>query len=144
MKKTTFTVMLAAALASCSTVQKTASLDTLDGEWRIVSVNGEQLDADDYETAPFFGFNVAERRVYGCSGCNRLSGELDAGGPDGRLVFGDKIASTRMMCRNMAAERKVLGAMPSVTSFRPGKKNTVLLTDKSGKTVFELQKTSGK
>lgn len=134
--------MMAAAMASCSTVQKTASLDTLNGEWRIVSINGEKVNAADYDTAPFFGFNVAKKQVYGCSGCNRLSGELDANGSTGRLVFGDKIASTRMMCRNMAAERKVLEAMPSVTSFKSGKKNTMLLTDKNGKTVFELQMTN--
>ena len=50
---------------------------------------------------PFIGFDVAQKRIYGNSGCNRMMGSFEADSlKPGTLKFG-QIGSTRMMCPDM-------------------------------------------
>lgn len=138
MKKYVIAISMAALLAaSCTTTNKAVSATDLNGEWTVEKVNGTAIDKSKTENEVFLGFNVAEKRVYGSAGCNRLTGsfEVTADGIDL-----SKTGATRMMCADMTTEDMILGAMPNIKSFRTGKNGTLQLTDASGKTVMELKK----
>jgi heat shock protein HslJ len=73
-----------------------APLESLTGtEWTIVELGGARVTATAGPRAPHLAF-LANGKVGGSDGCNRLSGAYTATPPDG-LVFGPT-ASTRMAC----------------------------------------------
>lgn len=104
---------------SCGFSKNVAGAVSLDGEWDIVQVNGEEVGNMEASRKPFIGFDMAAGRIYGNSGCNRMMGtfSVDSLKP-GILHFGP-IASTRMACPDMALERNVLEALQEVASFEP-------------------------
>ncbi|MGN0221837.1 MAG: META domain-containing protein [Prevotella sp.] len=128
-----------ALMVSCASVKKTASLDMLNGEWNIVKVNGKDITAVQLDNRAFIGFDVSARRVYGCAGCNRMTGAMQADAATGTLTFDDKMAMTRMMCRNMEVEQQVVEAMTKVTTYQTTKTG-LLLKDKEGNIVLELNR----
>lgn len=138
MNKVLASFFVAAMLVSCGTSQKTVSLDSLNGEWNVVKIDGEGVTAPEDQTAPFLGFDTKENRVYGSTSCNRLTGSLNADIKTGSIDFG-ALGSTRMMCREMDTERKVLDALGKAKTFKV-QKNTITLSDGSGKAVMELNK----
>lgn len=129
---------MAAAFASCSTGSQTAQTGSIDGEWSIVEVDGSKINANNSENAPFMGFNTKESRVYGSTGCNRLTGAVTADAKTGAINL-SKMGSTRMMCANMDTENKVLGALATVKTFK-AKGKTLQLCNESGKIVIVLEK----
>lgn len=131
--------VLAATLTACATGQKTTSDGALDGEWSIVKINGNEVKTSEEQDKPFLGFRTSEKLVYGSTGCNRLTGSLNADPSTGRIDFG-ATGSTRMMCRDMTVEQQVLDALKEIKTFEIGKKDTMKLGDGSGKTVMELKK----
>ena len=103
-------------MASCGCSKKTANVSALNGEWNIVEVDGKAVAATD-EKLPFIGFDTAEKRIYGNSGCNRMMGTFAADSlKPGMLSFG-QIAGTRMACPDMTTEQNVLTALNKVKSF---------------------------
>jgi len=50
-------------------------LSELEGEWDIVKVYGDTLSTD-LEVRPGVKFDIADGRISGNSGCNRITGEL--------------------------------------------------------------------
>lgn len=138
MKKSVIAISMAALLAaSCTTTNKANSAADLNGEWTVEKVNGTTIDKSKAENEVFLGFDAASKRVYGCAGCNRLTGSFEVTA-DGLDL--SKTGSTRMMCADMTTEDLIIGAMPNIKSFKAGKKGTLLLTDANGKTVMELKK----
>lgn len=131
------------SLACCGTGSRTLSSAVLDGEWTIVQVDGRAVDAGGAFIEPFLGFDTAEKRVYGSAGCNRLSGsfETDSLGT-GSLDLGG-IASTRMLCPDMALEDSVLDALARVKSFKPesgsDRGRRIALCDAAGNPVLLLE-----
>lgn len=79
MKKVIFkmTAVCASALilASCGGSKNMLTLSSLNGEWNITEVDGQKIT--DKKT-PFIGFDVAQKRIYGNSGCNRMMGTFEA------------------------------------------------------------------
>ena len=139
MKKIMVLVCAVAAMVSCGTAQKAASLSDLDGEWSVVKIKGSDVAAADGQDAPFIGIDADKKRVYGSTSCNRITGMLDVDPEKGTIDL-DKVGSTRMMCPDMALEDRLLGAFGEVKSFRLKKGSTLMLTDADGKAVIELQK----
>ena len=127
-------------MASCASVKKTASLDAINGEWNIVKINGKDITATPLDSRAFIGFDVAAKRVYGCAGCNRMTGALQADAATGALTFDDKMAMTRMMCHNMDVEQQVVESMSKVATYQTTKSG-LQLKDKEGNVVLELKKT---
>ena len=138
MKKALATMCVAAALASCGTSRNAVSVESLDGEWNIVRIDGQDVKAPDGQDAPFIGFDTKENRVYGSTSCNRLTGALNADAKKGTIDFG-ALGSTRMMCRDMDTEQKVLGALGRVKTFKVQNGGSLLLNTEDGKTVMELK-----
>ena len=79
MKKVIFkmTAVCASALilASCGGSKNMLTLSSLNGEWNITEVDGQKITD---KKMPFIGFDVAQKRIYGNSGCNRMMGTFDA------------------------------------------------------------------
>lgn len=135
-------IMLCAAafavlcMVSCGTSKKTVSVMDFSGEWDIVSVKGEAVDA---EEAPYIGFDQKTGRVYGHAGCNRLMGAYHVDSlKAGKMNF-SQVAATRMMCPDMTLEQNVLEALGNVAGFSHTG-DTVELKDAGGKAVMTLQK----
>lgn len=125
------------ALASCATVEKTMTLNDIEGEWNIVEAGGETLDTSKSKTKPFIGFNLKEGRVYGSSGCNRIMNTIDKNAKAGTIDL-QHMASTMMACPDMETERKVLDALTKAKSYRKAGKNKVALCDAAGNQVVLL------
>lgn len=133
MKKMLISVAAFAAvvLSSCGTTGKSVDIS---GEWNVVSVKGEQVAGN-----PYIGFDLAEGRIYGNAGCNRIMGgvEVDSVNP-GKIGF-TGVGATRMMCPDMETEKKVLEALNEVAGYQASSAG-VELTDKDGNVLMSLEK----
>lgn len=143
MKRLFSTLCAAGALAcvcSCSTARKAAAtIDALDGEWRIVEVEGQALSPKAGEKEAFIGFDVKDNRLYGNTSCNNLVGGLQADAKKGTISFG-QTGSTRMMCADMTTEEKVLGAFGKIEKYEITPDGRMTLMTADGTAVMTLQK----
>lgn len=128
---------LAAALSTGCGSNKTAlQPGALEGEWNVTTVNGQTAQA---EKDVYIGIDLQENRLYGCAGCNRIMGAVNADkGKAGRLSFG-QVGSTRMACNDMATEQAVLEALGKVEGYE-GTEQELFLTDGKGNTLLTLSK----
>ena len=132
--------VLSTAAMSCSTSQKALTVDVLAGEWDVVKVDGRVVGStEEGIDPPFIGFDTKDGRVYGSTGCNRLTGILNADAAKQTIDFGP-IGSTRMMCADMETEQRVLDAIGRTSKFEVDGKGTLTLTDENGKAVMELKR----
>ena len=132
-------VCAGALIVSCGSGKNMLSVSSLDGEWNITEVDGQKIST---ERMPFIGFDVAQKRIYGNSGCNRMMGSFEADSlKPGTLKFG-QIGSTRMMCPDMKTEQMVLGALDKVTSFQTvsDKPGVITLCNQDGQPLMTLEK----
>lgn len=125
-------LMAVVAMVSCTGKK---SLDVLGGEWNVVSV-GELVVPDSVDA--FLGFDIAEQLVYGCTGCNQLTGALPAEVNPEVPIFA-AMGSTRMMCADMTVEDAMLPALGQVVDFKVECDNLYLL-DAEGATIISLAK----
>lgn len=124
MKMKCLYVAVAAAvlsLAACRSSKDAVSVNDLDGEWNVVEIQGQAVQA---ESQPFIGFDAQDGRVYGYTGCNRLMGALTLSKPN-KIELG-QMASTLMACPDMETERLMLNALASVKSLKCSGKTLVL------------------
>ena len=121
----------AVVLSSCGTTGKSVDIS---GEWNVVYVKGEQVEGN-----PYIGFDLAEGRIYGNAGCNRIMGgvEVDSVNP-GKIGF-TGVGATRMMCPDMETEQKVLEALNEVAGYQASSAG-VEITDKDGNVLMSLEK----
>lgn len=132
-------VCTGALIVSCGSGKNMLSISSLDGEWNITEVDGQQIST---ERMPFIGFDVAQKRIYGNSGCNRMMGSFEADSlKPGALKLG-QIGSTRMMCPDMKTEQMVLSALDKVTSFQTvsDKPEVISLCNQDGQPLMTLEK----
>ena len=131
---------LLAGLSSCGTKRNaTASIDALNGEWRIVTVDGQAVKPAAGEKEAFIGFDVREMRIYGNTGCNNLLGGLQADASRGTISFA-QAGSTRMMCADMTTEERVLGAFGKIEKYEITPDGRMTLMTAGGTAVMTLQK----
>ena len=140
MKKTFLkaAVLLCAGIGmtACGSGKQAVQAIDLTGEWNIVTVNGDTIEA---ENTPYLGLDMAEKRLYGNAGCNRMMGTFEADSlQPGKIKFG-QIGTTRMMCPDMDTESKVLQALNSVQGYTETGQG-IALTDAEGNTVLTLEK----
>ena len=122
---------------ACATTQKTTSPQAFYGEWDVVSIQGEKIVPSD--KTPYLGFDVKEQRVYGFTGCNRLTGGINAEELSKGVADFSRMGSTRMACFEDKYETKFLSAMGEVAKVK-AKGKTLSLCNASGKVVVELVK----
>lgn len=133
MRKTLLSAaMLAALFCSCGNGSKSVNLA---GEWNIVSVEGQQVNAD---KKPFLGFDMKEGRLYGNAGCNNIMASVSVDSVKGSIELSE-VSATRKMCMDMELENQVLAALGKVVGYQTSVEG-VELTDANGKVVFGLEK----
>lgn len=133
-KVTNLFVALMAVVAMVSCADK-KGFEVLHGEWDVVSI-GEMAVPDSADA--FIGFDVVEQIVYGCTGCNQLTGALPAEVSPEVPMFA-AMGSTRMMCPDMTIEDAMLPALGQVVNFKVEGDNLYLL-DTAGATIMSLVK----
>lgn len=131
-------IAAAIALCSCSATKTTDAAVDLNGEWDIVTVDGNAVDTTKTESRPILGFDTAKNTIYGCASCNSINGtaHVDAAKKTIKL---SQVGTTMMLCANMEYEQKILKALESVKGYKSGK-GCVELTNGSGKAVLQLKK----
>ena len=127
-------VALLAAWVLVSCAEK-KSFDALQGDWDVVAI-GDLMVPDSVDA--FMGFNVAEKLVYGFTGCNHLTGALPAVVTPEAPMFA-AIGSTRKMCADMSVEDALLPALGQVVDFKVEGDNLSLL-NAEGVAVVSLAK----
>lgn len=121
-------------LASCATSK---SAYTVAGEWSVTNLNGQSITPSD-ET-PFLGFDTSKGHVYGFTGCNRLTGEINLKDfANGKPDF-SKMGMTRMLCPDNTYERSFMDALGKVKSSEV-KGDEMLLKDANGNVIITLKK----
>ena len=134
-------------MISCGTGRNSLSSVSLDGEWNIIEVDGTALNAAE-SALPTIGFDGANHRIYGNSGCNRMMGTYEThSSKPGSLHFGP-LGSTRMACPDMTVENRILGALKKVAAYKTvnGTKSTNLsegtlaLCDAKGNQLLLIQR----
>lgn len=107
---------------------------SLNGEWTIISVNGETVTT--VEKTPFLQFNEAESRIHGCFGVNTVNGSYSF--ENGKLAI-DNLMMTMMagVPQDMEVENKVRAAMGTVVSAKI-KGDKLSLLDAEGAEVVTL------
>ena len=131
-------IAAAIALCSCSATKTTDAAVDLNGEWDIVTVDGTAVDTTKTESRPIRGFDTAKDNVFGCAGCNSISGKAKVDAAKQTIKL-SQVGPTMMLCANMEYEQKILKALESVKGYKAGK-GCVELTNGSGKAVLQLKK----
>ena len=131
-------IAAAIALCSCSATKTTDAAVDLNGEWDIVTVDGNAVDTTKTEFRPTLGFETAKDNVFGCAGCNSSNGKAKVDAAKQTISFSE-IGTTLMLCANMEYEQQILKALESVKGYKAGK-GCVELTNGSGKAVLQLKK----
>lgn len=140
MKKNVFMAAAAAfVMAACGSQKSVSDLSSLNGEWDIIEVEGKKINAADCESAPFLGFDAKKHNLYGNTGCNSLTGSLNANAKKGTIDFSNT-GTTMMLCADMETERRVLDALKKSHKFSIPSTGKLTLNDNSGNTVIVLQK----
>lgn len=130
-------LLFAAMLLSSCVAQK--SVYQLSGEWRVSSLGGQAIAES--EDAPFIGFDTNQSLVYGFTGCNRITGTIDASAfVNGKADF-SQIGMTRMLCQDSKYERPLMDALQKAYSSEVTG-STITLKDRDGQTLLTLTKQS--
>ncbi len=123
-------------MVGCGTGKKAVAVTDFFGEWDIMNVNGENVDA---RADGFIGFDQSTNRVYGHTGCNRLMGAYHLDSLNiGKMHFA-QVSVTRMACPDMSLERNMLDALDKVAGFSKSG-DTLELKDADGRSVMTLRK----
>ncbi|MBD5267894.1 MAG: META domain-containing protein [Bacteroides sp.] len=113
------------------------SVEDLDGEWTIASVDGKKVTG---EERPYINFSISDHRMYGSNGCNLINGSFSAKGNN--LSFGN-VVSTMMACPDAVYEQaigKALGNTVSYSITKRGHESYLELKNSAKQTVMVLRK----
>ena len=125
---------LTLAVASC----KSLPADMLEGEWNAVNISGQSITPSDQ--TPYLGFDMAEGRLYGFNGCNRLMGSIDTKAfLKGKVDF-SKMGSTMMACPDNKYEQLFTQAAASARKMELQDDGSLVLKDENKETVMQLTK----
>lgn len=125
-----------ALLTSCQATRHATSSSMIEGEWNITDVNGSAINA---HPSPYVGFNTQEKRIYGNSGCNKISGSFDFKDNKGEIELGQML-STMMACPDMELEQSILRALNSVARIKSLDKEHLELCDKNKKPLLKMER----
>lgn len=111
---------------------------SLNGEWTIFSVRGNEVSG---EERPYVTFDLPAKRFYGNNGCNYINGDLTV--DVNRALKFDNMISTMKMCQDDQFQYLINLALADVNSYsaRQVKHETFLdLKDETGRTILVLRR----
>jgi len=86
----------------------------LNDVWVLETLKGKEINKDMYlNNRPYLEFNLAENRIGGSAGCNRLFGKIEV--MNSKIVFGNNIGLTMMACPDMSLEREFIETITTKT-----------------------------
>jgi heat shock protein HslJ/uncharacterized membrane protein/uncharacterized lipoprotein NlpE involved in copper resistance len=108
----------------------------LDGTWNLVELQGKAISPKDFKrNRPSLIIALAEGRVSGSAGCNKITGMLEPIGD--RINFGP-IAATKMACQHMEVENQFLRVLSNgEVRYRVGEERLELMLSGQVVAVFE-------
>ncbi len=107
-------------LVSCGSRQTTSAytpVANLNGEWKVVELNGKAVNAA--ETGQTINFDIPRLTFSGNAGCNRMSGslELPNSTTNNNLIKFLQVISTRMACPDMSGEQELFKVLDNVVRY---------------------------
>lgn len=133
-------ISMAAIAAAAMTVLSCAQAPDLSGEWKVVTINGVEIEKSETEdeVAPFINFDTESGRIHGNTGINLINGTYELSGND--LTFGT-LATTMMAGPEPKAqtEQEFLSAIDEVKSAKV-KAGVLTLYDADGNVLMTLAK----
>lgn len=117
---------------------KRSNMEFLNGQWQVTEINGTSID--DEEANVFF--DVAEGKIHGNTGCNFFNGKITFDPAEANSVNFSEMGVTRMACLKGEQERNMLVALERATTAINTGRDTVMLTDGSGKKLLVLRRTA--
>lgn len=115
------------------------NMEFLNGNWQITMADGVKID--DEEATVFF--DIHELKLHGNTGCNYVNGDIYIDPQRPNAIDISNMGMTRMACPKTAQERAITVALESAyTAAEGGEADTVVLMDKSGKTIMTLKRTN--
>lgn len=107
----------------------------LDGTWKLVELQGKTLNPKDFDrNQPSLVIALAEGRLSGSAGCNKLTGTLEPIGD--RVNFGP-IGATKMACQHMDLENQFLRVLSDgELRYRVSEEQLELFLEGKGVAVF--------
>ncbi len=110
------------------------NMDFLNGAWRVTAINGEPNSNEGIQ----FVFDLPEKKIHGNAGCNIVNGEISIDPDVANSVQFSNMATTRMMCPDIATETAVLVALEETEKAFAKSDNTVTFVNHAGKPVLQL------
>ncbi|MFZ4464808.1 MAG: META domain-containing protein [Bacteroidales bacterium] len=108
----------------------------LEGKWKLVELASvKATETDFYGKIPVFSFTQDERRFGGSSGCNMISGNMDA--RNGKIVLGP-LMSTKMACRE--GKEEALNQAFDKVRYYAFEGSNLVLKDEKQKNLLVFQK----
>lgn len=102
--------------ASCKTQKAVvATFSDLNGEWKVVELNGKKLDADNRQ---LLVIDTARKHLSGNAGCNRMTGNIEYNDSQKNIIKFLQVATTRMACPDMEGEQEFLQALNKAVRFQ--------------------------
>jgi heat shock protein HslJ len=134
MKKVLYALLLslfAMNLSSCKSGESVStSPGSLQGDWTILAVNGQEIPADSQDQHTV-SFNT-DGTVAGLAACNRFAGEYSA--QEEGAVTMNGVSATKLECDSGSAD--FLSTLQSVNSFKITGGNQLELASSSGNLIF--------
>lgn len=117
---------------------RSRNLSFLNGAWEVTTIHGNRVPASaDVKVV----IDIDECKIHGNAACNVLNGEIVVNLDKGDGIEFKNLATSRMMCPDIATEREFLLALEEVdTAVRGSDSSIALLKDSDGKTVIELKR----
>lgn len=110
------------------------NMDFLNGAWRVTAINGQPNSNEGVQ----FVFDLPEKKIHGNAGCNIINGEISIDPDVTNSEQFSNIASTRMMCPDIATETAVLVALEETEKAFAKSDDTVTFVNHAGKPVLQL------
>ena len=106
--------------------------------WMLDSINNKKIKGANFiKKGPYLELNLTERKVFGSTGCNTITGAIEI---KGKKVYIGRLATTRMACKDTDFETAYLQGLENKIipyKIKPGK----LYLQVSSDSVFVYKKT---
>lgn len=114
------------------------NLAFLNGAWRVTEIEGAAITAN-----VKIVIDVDEHKIHGNAGCNVLNGDITVNLDKGNGIEFKNLATSRMMCPDIATEQAFLLALESVDNAAKGSTpDTAVLKNAAGQTIISLKRLS--
>lgn len=128
--KTIAALVLILTIAACRGDETVSAYGGAGQNWHLAEINGTPFNAQATVTFPTPG------EIAGQAPCNTYSGAMTAPYP---WFETGPLATTRMACRDLAAESQFFKALSQMTQSEVSGKTMILRNDKDQEMVFEAR-----